>query len=114
MIALANMCANSIAYVSLNVSEFKSRRISKDLQIFCSTTVSRPLLRIRYALTQPYEDVPNVQRTDDANEIQAILSNVKYTHQNDDLLRPSRVEEASLAESLKVSLLPPSFFECVS
>ncbi|OCB85855.1 hypothetical protein A7U60_g6986 [Sanghuangporus baumii] len=50
------------------------------------------------------DGVPSVQKNEAAGEIQQILvaGNIKYTHQNEDLLRPSRVEEVSLAESLKV------------
>ena len=47
-------------------------------------------------------DVPSNQKTEEADEVQKILGNVHYHHQNDDLLRPSRVEEASLAETMKV------------
>ncbi|KAL5520387.1 hypothetical protein ACEPAG_9611 [Sanghuangporus baumii] len=49
------------------------------------------------------DDVPTAQKNEAADEIQQILAagNIKYTHQNEDLLRPSRVEEVSLAESLK-------------
>lgn len=55
-------------------------------------------------LTSVLAGVPTVQQNKEADEIQKILSDVKYTHQNDNLLRPSVVEEASLAESLKVLL----------
>lgn len=49
-------------------------------------------------------DVPSSQRKESNDEVQKLLSKacIRYTHQNDELLRPSRVEEESLKESIKV------------
>lgn len=48
--------------------------------------------------------MPTSQESEAADEISQILSAraVKYTHQNDELLRPSRIEEESLRDSLNV------------
>ncbi|EJD04971.1 uncharacterized protein FOMMEDRAFT_154122 [Fomitiporia mediterranea MF3/22] len=59
---------------------------------------------LRGLATLLFDDgVPAEERGERINEIQRILAagSIKYTHQNEDLLRPSRVEEVSLAESLK-------------
>ncbi|KAH8114900.1 P-loop containing nucleoside triphosphate hydrolase protein [Phellopilus nigrolimitatus] len=49
------------------------------------------------------DDLPSTQRSNAVDEIHQILGAgyVKYSHQNDDLLRPSRVEEESLQTTLK-------------
>ena len=54
-------------------------------------------------------DVPSVQVSDTSDEINKILGKqgIKYSHQNDHLLRPSRVEEMSLQEAVKVNIISP-------
>lgn len=52
-----------------------------------------------------YIDEPvKPQHLEESHDIQQILAKacVKYSHQNEDLLRPSLVEEESLRSSLKV------------
>lgn len=52
------------------------------------------------------QPVANKQERDDIQQI--LNGSIKYSHRNDSLLRPSRVEEESLRTALKVrSVLVP-------